>query len=61
MQVTEEDVDEMVSVLKMGGGVNPETKDTDLRRWVRRKLEEGKVPCFESRRWVPREKNDEVA
>ena len=56
--VTEEDVDEMMSVIKMGGGVTGGVSDAELRRWVRHKLQEGKVPCFEQMKWVPKEKTE---
>ena len=59
MTVTDEDVDEMVSVLRMAG-VMPTADDVQMRDWVRGKLCEGKVPCFESMMWVKREKQHEV-
>lgn len=58
MQIIEEDVDDMVAVLKLGG-VYRNASDYAIRAEVRRKLAEGKVPCFEQMKWVPREKNDE--
>lgn len=57
MTVTDEDVDEMVSVLRMAG-VRP-FADVQIHKWVREKLEQGKVPCFEQLKWVKREKNDD--
>ena len=59
MLITDEDVDEMVAILKLAG-VYDRYADFDLKRVVREKLEEGKVPCFESRRWVKREKQHEM-
>ena len=58
MQVTEEDVDDMVAVLKMGGAYH-KASDSAIRDVVRRMLAGGKIPCFEQMKWVPREKNDE--
>ena len=54
VQVTDEDVDEMVAVLKLAG-VYGSWPDESIRREVREKLVEGKVPCFEQMRWVKRE------
>lgn len=56
MTVTDEDVDEMVSVLRMAG-VKLTLTDVQMHKWVREKLEQGKTPCFESMKWVKREKN----
>lgn len=54
MTVTDEDVDDMVSVLKMSGAYFDCHLDM-LRQFVRRKMEEGKVPDFEIQKWVKRE------
>ena len=60
MTVTDEDVDEMVAMFKLAGVKIHGMSNDEVRKWVREKLEQGKVPCFESRKWVKREKNDEV-
>ena len=59
LYISDEYVDEMVSVIRMAG-VRPTADDVQMRRWVRLKLEDGRVPDFESMKWVKREKNDEV-
>lgn len=59
MTVTDEDVEDMMMVLKMAG-VYERFPKFDLQRIVREKLEEGKTPCFESMRWVKREKTNEM-
>lgn len=59
MQVSDEDVEDMMAVMRMAGAVMDGCSDKILRQVVRKKLEEGKTPCFESMKWVKREKQNE--
>lgn len=54
VQVTDEDVDEMIAVLKLVG-VYSHWPDDMIRNEVKEKMREGKVPCFQQMRWVKRE------
>lgn len=54
VQVTDEDVDEMVAMFKISG-VHLMRKESDMREWIRTKLEANMVHCFEQEKWVKRE------
>ena len=57
MQITDEDVDEMVAFLTMGG---IKCKHSGIRRiWIRHHLEKGHVFDFELNEFIPRENKDE--